>query len=166
MPKLVDALQRPRAAAAVASPDDTDAAAEPVANLVQRPPIAGPTSHRDLRPRWSSKLVAPVVVALLAAAAAAFHYLPRSPKLTDKDTIVLADFTNSTGDPLFDGTLRQGLAIQLEQSPYLSLISDNRIRRALALMSKSTSAGLTPEIAQEICERTRALPCSTAPSRR
>jgi tetratricopeptide (TPR) repeat protein len=154
LPKLVDALQRSMAAAAVATPGDTGVTAKPAANLVQRPPLAGPASHRDLHPRWSLKLVAPVVVALLVAAAAAFHYLSRSPKLTDKDTIVLADFTNSTGDPVFDGTLRQGLAIQLEQSPYLSLISDNRIRRALALMSQSASAALTPEIAQEICERT------------
>ena len=49
-------------------------------------------------------------------------------QLTDKDTIVLADFTNTTGDPVFDGTLRQGLAMQLEQSPFLSLVSDERIQ--------------------------------------
>ena len=54
--------------------------------------------------------------------------------LGEKDTLVLADFTNSTGDPVFDGALRQGLAIQLEQSPFLSLISDERIRRTLGLM--------------------------------
>src|SRR5271170_1415931 len=116
LPKLVDAVQRAMTAAASASPGDTGVAAKPVANLTQQPPIARPASHRDLGPRWNSKLVAPVVVALLAAAAAAFHYFPRSPKLTDKDTIVLADFTNSTGDAVFDGTLRQGLAVQLEQS--------------------------------------------------
>ena len=73
--------------------------------------------------------------------------------LTDKDTIVLADFKNATGDPVFDETLRQGLAAQLEQSPFLSLISDQRIRQILALMKQSPDAKLTPEIAQEVCAR-------------
>jgi DNA-binding winged helix-turn-helix (wHTH) protein/Tfp pilus assembly protein PilF len=74
--------------------------------------------------------------------------------LTDKDTIVVADFTNTTGDPVFDGTLRQGLAVQLDQSPFLSLISDERVKQTLRLMSQPPDARLTPEIAQEVCERT------------
>ena len=69
---------------------------------------------------------------MLALVAAGYFYLHRAPKLTDKDTIVLADFTNTTGDPVFDGTLRQGLAVQLEQSPFLSLVSDERIQRDAA----------------------------------
>ena len=68
---------------------------------------------------------------MLALLVAAYFYFHRTPKLTDKDTIVLADFTNTTGDPVFDGTLRQGLAVQLEQSPFLSLISDERIQQEL-----------------------------------
>ena len=78
----------------------------------------------------------------------------RAATLTDKDTIVLADFTNTTGDPVFDDTLRQGLAVQLQQSPFLSLISDERIRRTLLLMNQSADARLTPEIAQGVCVRT------------
>lgn len=74
--------------------------------------------------------------------------------LTDKDTIVLADFINTTGDPVFDGTLRQGLAVQLDQSPFLSLISDERVQETLRLMSQPPDARLTPPIAQEVCERT------------
>jgi tetratricopeptide (TPR) repeat protein len=74
--------------------------------------------------------------------------------LTDRDTIVLADFINTTGDPVFDGALRQGLAIQLEQSPFLSLLSEERIQRALGQMGKPADARLTPELAREICERT------------
>jgi len=93
-------------------------------------------------------------VAFLALAASAYFLLHRKPKLTDKDTIVLADFGNRTGDPVFDDTLRQGLAVQLEQSPFLSLISDERIRQMLKLMAKPADARLTPEIAREICERT------------
>jgi tetratricopeptide (TPR) repeat protein/predicted Ser/Thr protein kinase len=92
--------------------------------------------------------------AILLFCAAGYFYLHRTPKLTDKDTIVLADFKNTTGDPVFDGTLRQGLAVQLEQSPFLSLVSDERIRQALGLMSRPADARLTPELAKEICERT------------
>jgi len=106
----------------------------------------------DLGKRWVLLAGATVVVAALALAG--YFYLHRGPKLTDKDTIVLADFANTTGDPVFDDTLRQGLAVQLEQSPFLSLISDERIQRTLRLMGQPADARLTPEIAREICERT------------
>ena len=71
----------------------------------------------------------------------------------DKDTIVLADFTNMTGDDVFDDTLRQGLAVQLQQSPFLSLISDERMHRTLLLMKQPADAKLTLKVASEICER-------------
>jgi tetratricopeptide (TPR) repeat protein len=70
------------------------------------------------------------------------------------DTVVLADFANSTGDPVFDEMLRRGLAIQLEQSPFLSLISDQRIQRTLQLMGYSANARLTSEVARGVCSRT------------
>jgi tetratricopeptide (TPR) repeat protein len=79
---------------------------------------------------------------------------PMRPKLTDKDTIILADFDNKTGDPVFDDTLRQGLAVELQQSPFLTLIPDTRIRKMLTLMGQPTDARLSAEIAQQICERT------------
>ena len=91
---------------------------------------------------------------ILALAGILSSQLYRTPKLTDRDTIVLADFTNKTGDPVFDGTLYQGLAIQLEQSPFLSLISEARIRQTLRLMGQSADARLTPELARDVCERT------------
>jgi DNA-binding winged helix-turn-helix (wHTH) protein/tetratricopeptide (TPR) repeat protein len=103
--------------------------------------------------RWG--WIAAAAVLLIAVAAGAWKlFFHRAPALTEKDTVVLADFTNLTGDPVFDGTLRQGLAVQLEQSPYLRLISDERIRQTLRLMNKPADARLTPEIAREICERT------------
>ena len=102
--------------------------------------------------RW--KLIAPAIVAVLALSVGGYFYLHRTPKLTDKDTIVLADFNNTTGDSVFDGTLRQGLAVQLEQSPFLSLISEERTQQVLRLMGKPADARLTPEIAREICQRT------------
>ena len=73
--------------------------------------------------------------------------------LTDKDTIVLADFTNTTGDAVFDGTLRQGLSVQLEQSPFLSLVSEQQIQRTLQMMGQEPDVKLTPEIARELCQR-------------
>ena len=73
--------------------------------------------------------------------------------LTDKDTIVLADFTNTTGETVFDGTLRQGLSIQLEQSPFLSIISDQQVQQTLRMMDQKPDAMLTPAIARELCQR-------------
>jgi serine/threonine protein kinase/tetratricopeptide (TPR) repeat protein len=75
------------------------------------------------------------------------------PRLTDKDTIVLADFDNKTGDPVFDDTLRQGLSVELQQSPFLSVISDTQVQQNLVLMGQPKEARLTSEMAQQICER-------------
>jgi eukaryotic-like serine/threonine-protein kinase len=95
------------------------------------------------------------VILLLAVAAGTFRlFLHRSPVLNEKDTVVLADFANSTGDSVFDGTLRQGLSVQLEQSPFLSIISDQQIQQTLQLMNQKSDAKLTPEIARELCQRT------------
>jgi eukaryotic-like serine/threonine-protein kinase len=92
-----------------------------------------------------------VALALLVPAWWFLHH--RAHKLTNKDTVVLADFINSTGDPVFDGTLRQGLAVQLNQSPFLSLISEERVKQTLQLMSQTPDARLTPEIARQVCLR-------------
>jgi eukaryotic-like serine/threonine-protein kinase len=74
--------------------------------------------------------------------------------LTDKDTIVLADFRNTTSDAVFDGTLREGLSVQLEQSPFLSIVSDQQVQQTLQMMGQKPDAKLTPEIAREVCQRT------------
>ncbi len=78
----------------------------------------------------------------------------KPPALTDKDTIVLADFDNQTGDPVFDDTLKQGLTIQLEQSPFLQLISQGKVNQTLKLMGRSVGDRVTPEVAREVCQRT------------
>ena len=102
--------------------------------------------------RWAVVIGATAVVFGLAVVGWLFS--PRSARaLTDKDTIVLADFANTTGDTVFDGTLRQGLSVQLEQSPFLSLVSDERIQQALRLMGKPADAKLTPDIARDLCQR-------------
>ena len=104
--------------------------------------------------RATTRAAVAAAAILLVAAVAAYVYLRRTPALTDTDTIVLGDFTNTTGDPVFDGTLRQGLAAQLQQSPFLSLVTDDRIGKTLALMQQPRDARLTPEIAQGVCVRT------------
>jgi serine/threonine protein kinase len=73
--------------------------------------------------------------------------------LTDKDVLVLADFVNTTGEPLFDGTLRQGLAFQLEQSPFLKIMNDEQVQRDLRLMNLPPAAPITNQIAHDICVR-------------
>jgi eukaryotic-like serine/threonine-protein kinase len=101
--------------------------------------------------RWLA--IAGPIALVGTCAVGAYFVVPRAPVLTEKDTIVLADFTNTTGDAVFDGTLRQGLEMQLQQSPFLSLISDNRVHQTLLLMSKPADARLTPEIARDLCQR-------------
>jgi tetratricopeptide (TPR) repeat protein len=118
---------------------------------------AGPThtAVASVRIGWLS--AAGVALLVIGAGVAAAWLLPRKAQaLTDKDSIVLADFTNTTGDAVFDGTLRQGLAIQLQQSPFLSLIPDQRIQQTLALMGQPPGTRLTPKLASEVCERTAA----------
>ena len=90
---------------------------------------------------------------VLAVGAAVFFYFNRAQALTDKDTVLLADFVNSTGEPVFDGTLKQALAVQLGQSPFLNIYTDDRVREALRFMGRSPDERLTRDVAREICER-------------
>jgi DNA-binding winged helix-turn-helix (wHTH) protein/predicted Zn-dependent protease len=138
--------------APVTEPGTKEEAQERKGDLARATRTEEAETGTDLGKRWVLLVGAAVVVAALALAG--YFYFHRAPRLTDRDTIVLADFANTTGDPVFDDTLRQGLAVQLEQSPFLSLISDERIQRTLRLMGQPADARLTPEIAREICERT------------
>ena len=113
---------------------------------------AAAISARRARTRW--RLVAAAALAVGGRSSAGYVFAPRAATLTDKDTIVLAEFTNTTGDPVFDDTLRQGLAAQLQQSPFLSLVSDERIRRTLPLMNQPADARLTADVARVVCVRT------------
>jgi eukaryotic-like serine/threonine-protein kinase len=105
------------------------------------------------RLRWKY-LAAIAAIAGLTLGALLFLHRQRPRALGEKDSVLIPDFTNTTGDPVFDGTLRQGLAVQLEQSPFLSLVSDDRIQRILGLMGQPPDAQLTPKLAKEVCERT------------
>jgi tetratricopeptide (TPR) repeat protein len=115
-------------------------------------PVAG---HETLAGQ-GSKLWRMVVAAaaLLAAALVAgvlYHRSHRAKPLTDKDTVVLADFANSTGEVVFDDTLKQALSLALDQSPFLNVLSDDRVAATLQLMARPANTALTPEVARELC---------------
>jgi DNA-binding winged helix-turn-helix (wHTH) protein len=109
-------------------------------------------AHVQSGMRW--KVIAPAALVVVALASGSYFYFRHPLKLTDKDTIVLADFANTTGDAVFEGTLRQGLSVQLEQSPFLSLVSEPQIQQTLQMMGQNPDVKLTPEIARELCQRT------------
>ena len=114
---------------------------------------AAPAAIAPAKRSW--KIVAPAVLVVLAAIIAGGLYFRsrQSAKLTEKDSVLLADFINTTGDAVFDGTLKQALAVQLEQSPYLNILPESRIREALKFMGRSGDERVTRDVAREICLR-------------
>jgi eukaryotic-like serine/threonine-protein kinase len=111
-------------------------------------PVAGKKPWKVLIP------AAALLVAIAIGGMLYFRWRQTATRLTEKDTIFLADFTNTTGDAVFDGTLRQGLSVQLAQSPFLSLVNDENIQQTLRQMRRPPDARLTPGIAKELCQRT------------
>ncbi|MFY9530541.1 MAG: protein kinase [Candidatus Acidiferrales bacterium] len=109
---------------------------------------------KSIRSQWAAVIVATMLVIGVALGGWLFSS-GKAHALRATDTVVLADFTNTTGDAVFDGALRQGLAVQLEQSPFLSLVSEERIQQTLRLMGQPPDARLTPEIARDLCQRTQ-----------
>jgi len=121
----------------------------------QLPAPEGGTRGAPLRNHW--KVLVPAALILIAAALGGtlyFRWRQTATRLTDKDTIVLSDFDNKTGDSVFDDALKQGLSVQLEQSPFLALVSEQRVNETLKLMGRPAGDRLTPEVTREICERT------------
>ena len=115
-----------------------------------------PAGGRNL---W--KILVPAAVILIAAIGGMFYFRSRpatsttnAAPLTEKDTVVLTDFTNSTGDPVFDGTLKQALAVDLEQSPFLNILSDRKIGETFKLMGRAPTEHVTADVAKELCVRT------------
>ena len=128
---------------------DAPALAKTTASHPGQTAADGPTR----KPAWKIIVTAAVVLAALAGAAIYWRHAT-SPKLTDKDTIVLSDFTNTTGDPVFDDTLKQALSIGLRQSPFLSLLSEENTQATLKLMGRPANERFTHQVASEICQRT------------
>ena len=113
------------------------------------PPKGWRTSRRAKAGLWG----AAAVTFLAGLTLGGYRVLHHTRALTAKDTLVVSDFVNATGDPVFDGALRQGLTVQLEQSPFLSLVSEARIQGTLLLMGQPSDAQLTPKIARDLCQR-------------
>jgi len=144
-----------------AAPVSSSAAARASSGKMAAPP-SGPQPVVSVAPpanRW--KILVPVGIVALAAIVAAGLYLrghstkpAAATPLTEKDTIVLADFTNSTGDPVFDGTLKQALAVDLVQSPFLNILSDRKVGETLKLMGRAPTERVTADVAKELCLRT------------
>jgi eukaryotic-like serine/threonine-protein kinase len=104
---------------------------------------------------WSrlGKILAPLLLLALAVVAGFYYRSHRTKPLTDKDTIVVADFANSTGDPIFDDTLKTALTVSLRQSPFLNVLSDSQVAKTLQLMTRPADTKLTPEVSRELCLR-------------
>jgi len=154
--------QSPQSATvAVATPaSGTNAAATPVAGgtsaavSVPSQPTSGVAVATSIsKGRWP--LMAGAIAALAAITVGSYFFTHRAPKLTGKGSIVLADFTNTTGDAVFDDALRQGLAAQLAQSPFLNILSDQQIRQELRFMGQTPTARLTNDLARQVCQRTQ-----------
>ena len=119
-------------------------------------PAPAPTSEPRVH-RWKIWLASSVVAVVVVALGASLVWRQHSPRLhalTASDTIVLADFINTTGDAVFDDTLKQALTVQLEQSPFLNIVSQTKVQDTLRLMGRSADARLTPELGRELCQRT------------
>jgi serine/threonine protein kinase/tetratricopeptide (TPR) repeat protein len=122
---------------------DTESARMPAASKAE--------GSTHLRMHWKVTLSVALAVAVLAVGG--YFYFHRPPKLTDKDTIVLADFTNTTGDAIFDDTLKTALNVSLRQSPFLNVLSDSEVAKNLKLMTRPADTKITPEVARELCQR-------------
>ncbi len=120
----------------------------PVSGPASSPVVAAPASGG--KKRW---YIAGVAALIVAAVVAGLLYRRSSRSLTEKDSILLTDFVNTTGDAVFDGTLKQALAVQLEQSPYLNVFPQERVRDTLKFMGRSPDERLTPDLARDVCQR-------------
>jgi serine/threonine protein kinase/tetratricopeptide (TPR) repeat protein len=121
------------------------------------PQPSGEPAVSDTASRTYRRSLFPTLAAfLLSSMAVGFYFWHSrpSPKLTDKDTIVLADFTNTTGDPVFDDTLKQALSVSLQQSPFLYVLDDQKVQDTLKLMNRKSDERLTQDLAREVCQRT------------
>jgi serine/threonine protein kinase/Flp pilus assembly protein TadD len=147
--RLASRASAPSPAAGSPSADQSSSATSAVPGSA---PATAPQSGGLARSPW--KLYAGAAVLLVAAAAvAAWFFLPRGPRLTGRDSVVLADFVNTTGDTVFDGSLREALAAELAESPHFNIVSEASVRQTLRLMEQKPDARLTPDLARRVCER-------------
>jgi len=131
------------------SESGTIVAATSSSSSIRSSSIQKPVAPVRKLPPW----LIPVLVVALVAASIGFVFLKRSHALTEKDSILITDFVNTTADPVFDGTLKKALAVDLEQSPYLNVFPDQKIRQTLQFMGRSPGDRITADVGREICQR-------------
>jgi serine/threonine protein kinase/tetratricopeptide (TPR) repeat protein len=152
-------VSQPISCASVAVPPSSAqvAAAPPSSSSVQVPaaqPSGPPAPTPSPTPRRLGRIFVPVVLAIAAIVAGVLYFSSRSPRtLSEKDSLVLADFNNTTGESVFDDTLKQALRVQLEQSPFLHVLSDQQVKQQLGLMGRSGNDRLTQDAARDLCQR-------------
>ncbi len=147
--------------------DDAEAEGQPGSSSRRRTAAAGTFSHATSAPRVPAdspgrprrampglRILAPAVFLALMVAGLLYFYFRKPPQLTDKDVIVIADLANTTGDPVFDSTLKEALAVDLEQSPFLNVLSDRRLSETLKLMGRTSGERVTQDVGREVCTRT------------
>jgi serine/threonine protein kinase/tetratricopeptide (TPR) repeat protein len=129
-------------------------AAAPSASGITPASSAATSGVQPAAPRSRKFLYSGIAaVIVIVAAVSAIFYMRRAPAMTMKDSLLVTDFVNTTGDPVFDTTLRKALAVALEQSPYLNVVSDPRVRGTLRLMGRKGDERITTDLAREICQR-------------
>ncbi len=134
-------------------PPDSIAAAGWNSSAQAHPSAPVALAPKPTRKRWQAFAALVIVAGLILAAGIFYFNKRRVPKLTDKDQLILADFDNKTGDPVFDSTLKEALAIQLEQSPLIQLVSDAELHDSLQYLGQPKNQHITPELAQQIGQR-------------
>ena len=147
------ALEKDPASRPMAAAIDLELGPETASFAATQSPMTAPSVRRRGAIGWV--LMAFAAVSVVVGAIVVFQSRPRVVPLTDKDVVVLADFVNDTGEPVFDVTLREALAAQLEQSPFLKVMDDAAVRQRLRLMGRAAGDRVTNEIAREVCARER-----------
>ena len=156
IPAAVDDSSQPATGAAAASSAASTSKQQTAVSPPQTPAAAPLTTTAK---RW--KILVPAAVVVVALIAAGLYWRSRSAApvatpatLSEKDTVVLADFDNKTGDAVFDDALKQALAVQLGQSPFINILSDRKVSETLRLMGSQPNSRITPDVARELCVRT------------
>jgi len=142
-----------------ATPRSTSSQAAAAVSLSSSSAVAVSSTSAEWRSRWKVGVAAALVLIALAAVGLYLRSRPevngtKAARLTEKDMVVLADFDNRTGDPVFDNALKEALAVQLAQSPFLNVLSERRVEETLRLMGRSQNEHITRDVAQELCLRT------------
>src|SRR5262249_41875357 len=116
------------------------------------PPAPQPAGRPGRRVPWTP--IASAAAVMAAAAIGVFLYAGRTRAFSERDPVVIADFVNTTGEPVFDDTLKEALEVQLRQSPYLGVLPDQRIQGTLRMMGRKPGDKVTRDVARDLCQRT------------